>query len=76
MKMTSNPLNAPSREETNAEAWKNCGGYQTTSGCPCYDKTMSHCIPKSFGYGFNPNFYVWFCCFLCDKKKDGEEQTN
>ena len=54
------------RLKNNEKAWGTCTGYKTTSGYPCYDKTMNACIPKSHGYGMNPNFWVCCCGFLCD----------
>lgn len=56
--------------------WRDCSGYETTSGCPCYDKTPYPCVPKRTGLGYNPNFYVLFCIFLCDKKETAEAGAN
>ena len=53
------------RVANNVEAWRNCGGYQTTSGCPCWDRSKYVCVPKSMGFGFNPNFYVCFWWLPC-----------
>eukprot|EP01039_Chlorochromonas_danica_P009407 gene9407-10390_t len=53
------------RQRSNEIAWKKLHGYHTTSGCPCWDRTTHPCIPKRTGWGFNPNFFAIFCCFLC-----------
>ena len=50
----------------NETAWKNMGGYETSSGCPCWDKTPYPCIPKHT-LGYNPNFWALFCLCLCQK---------
>jgi hypothetical protein len=51
----------------NEYAWKNLSGYRTTSGCPCWDRSMFLCIPKHSGWGYNINFWCLFCCFFCQE---------
>lgn len=58
------------RRQNNIQAWKNLTGYQTTSGCPCLDRTMYCCIPKHSGWGYNPNLWCMLCCFLCETTED------
>lgn len=54
------------RQINNKEAWNNMHGYETPSGCPCYDPTTdSLCIPKRRGYGYNPNFASKTVKILC-----------
>ena len=60
------------RLEMNATAWKNCNGYQTSSGCPCWDKSPYCFIPKSStGFGYTVNCWAILCCCYCDERKDG-----
>lgn len=54
------------RKARNELAWSSCSGYETSSGSPCWDASRYPCIPKSLGWGWNPNFYALCCCFLCD----------
>ena len=56
------------RRARNEQAWAKWSGYETSSGCPCWDASPNVCVPKSHGFGLNPNFYACFCCCLCDKK--------
>ena len=66
--MSSADIEAEVRRRTeNRAAWTNYGGYRTTSGCPCWDKTPNLCIPKYLGCGWSPNFWAIFCCCFCDK---------
>ncbi len=44
------------RLERNVRAWSECGGYETSSGCPCWDATPYVCIPKH-AFGYNPSEY-------------------
>ena len=39
-------------------------GYETSSGCPCWDDSDDCCIPKHSGYGLNPNLRA-ILCFPC-----------
>ena len=56
------------RRAGNERAWAAWSGYETTSGCACWDETPYVCIPKSArGVGLNPNFYACLCCCLCAK---------
>lgn len=51
----------------NDHAWRNETGYRTTSGCPCWDRSMYPCIPKHSGWGYDANFWCLFGFFLCQK---------
>jgi hypothetical protein len=57
------------RRAHNEVAWRDCGGYETSSGCPCWDESPYICIPKHT-LGFNPNFFAIFCCCLCRRRSD------
>ena len=52
------------RRAANEVAWSSCGGYETTSGCPCWDATPYPCVPKRT-FGYNPNLFAIFCCCFC-----------
>ena len=52
------------RLANNAEAWSTCSGYETSSGCPCWDNTPYICIPKHT-LGMNPNLFAILCCCFC-----------
>ena len=56
------------RWRNNDEAWDKLHGYETTSGCPCWDRTSHLCIPKHSGLGLNINFWFLFCCFMCEEE--------
>ena len=59
------------RRARNEQAWAKWSGYETSSGCACWDASPNFFIPKSAnGVGFNPNCYAFLCCCLCDKKAD------
>ena len=59
------------RRLNNERAWQELSGYQTSSGCPCVDKSVNICIPKSsFGYGYTINCWALCCCYLCHKPID------
>ncbi len=65
------------RRRKNLEAWRNWRGYETTSGCPLWDRTPHLCIPKSgWGWGLNINFWYLFCCCICQDavSEDVEEE--
>ena len=57
----------------NSASWASWSGYETSSGCPCWDASRYICIPKRSGFGFNPNLYACLCCCLCDS---GAPQAN
>ena len=48
----------------NEKAWEDLHGYETTSGCPCWDEVEEPCIPKGSGWGYNLNCY-YFCGWCC-----------
>jgi hypothetical protein len=59
------------RLRNNERAWRDLSGYQTSSGCPLWDRTRNVCIPKgSFGIGYTINCWALCCCFLCEKPLD------
>jgi hypothetical protein len=53
------------RVRNNEQAWQNLSGYVTSSGYPCWDRTVNVCIPKGFGFGYTINCWALCCCFLC-----------
>ena len=55
------------RRTNNQAAWANWGGYRTTSGWPCWDKTPHVFIPKyTTGFGYTINCWALCCCCYCD----------
>ena len=66
------------RARRNEEAWVTMSGYETTSGCPCWDESPYPCVPKRT-FGYNPNLYALLCCWLCPAKQraaaDGGSET-
>ena len=66
-------MSSPTREERNAAAWTAWRGYETSSGCPCWDASGYICIPKRSGFGFNPNFFALLCLCLCVAPPKPEE---
>ena len=63
-----------SRLARNQLSWDSCTGYETSSGCPCWDASSYPCIPKGRGWGYNPNFYACLCCCLCDRGRPASAQ--
>jgi hypothetical protein len=55
------------RSVNNQMAWKNLSGYRSSSGSACWDRSRYLCIPKHTGWGYNMNFWCFFCCFMCEE---------